>query len=288
MWNPFKKQEAAPQDNPVVEAATLIEGTPRLMLLGSSRTFDQLPQNPELLAFLQVTRRDLAQGDWRPLWRALLSCELWVPVFDADLEGGDDRKVDAMVFQQETALYAFTDAERARIFFKDAMPVQGDTLNVALVDGQTLCDMAAHFEVERMVINPNFEDEWELLPLAFRVLARGVVPGGIGSDAPADVLPTKPIGGMPPHEPTQALRAVLAQHSASAAYWFINYREAEGEMHYAIGVDCAAEQWAGLGSQLASAWTASAPFPSPLFVFPLGDDAGQCAFIRQSCNPIYP
>lgn len=291
MWNPFKKQEAAPQDNPVVEAATLLEGAPRLMLLGSSRTFDELPQNDELLAAMTTTPRT-PTSDYEALWNTLLDGELWVPVLDAELESAEERGVNAMIFRQETAFYAFTDAERLRAFFKDAMPVQSDTLNVALVDGRTVCDMAAKFEVQTLLVNPNFVEEWELPPLLFRILARNIVPGRLGAPIPhGEANFMLPVAGLPPEPALSALREVLRQNNARAAFWLINFWERPddyAEMRYALAVDCEAEQFLSLESQLARAWNSAAPFPTALLTLPLHELGELQAFVRERCAPLFP
>lgn len=291
MWNPFKKQEAAPQDNPVVQAVTLLEGTPRLMLLGSSRTFDELPQNEELLAALTTTPRT-PTSNYEALWNTLLDGELWVPVFDADLESAENRAVNAMVFQQDTAFYAFTDAERLRAFFKDAMPVQSDTLNVALVDGRTICDMAAKFDVQTLFVNPNFAEEWELPPLVFRILARNIVPGSLGAPIPhGEANFMLPIAGLPPEPALGALREVLRQNNARAAFWLINFWEQPSgyaEMRYSLAVDCEAEQFLDLESQLALTWSRAAPFPAALLSLPLRELGELQPFVRERCAPLFP
>ena len=287
--NPFKKPA---QDNPIVSAATLIEGTPRLMLLGSSRTHDQLPQNDELEAAMQTLRR-AAQIDHGAMWRALLRASLWVPVFDADLESAEGRRVHAMVFREETAFYAFTSPEHIRIAFRGSLPVEGDTLSVALVSGQTACDMAANFGVEKLLVNPNSPDEMTLPPLAFRVLARNFVPANPDSPIPhGEAQVMRPVVGLPPEPALGALRDVLKRHNALAAYWLLNFWEQPddyAQLFYALAVDCDTEHFLELHLQLVQAWRSAAPFPTALLPLPLRAlDEGLQTFARERCDQLFP
>lgn len=275
-WNPLKKKAESTPNNPVVDAALYISGEPNLVVLGCARAPDQLPSNDELVALLSESNNDT-----HTLRRLFLQCDLWVPVYSAGMENAEQREVLAMVFENESALFAFTDADSVRAFFKGNLPVEGDELNVALVDGRMLCDMATKFDVARLVINPRFDDEWEIAPILFRVLARPLLPSKRDAVPDEEPSPLKPISGAPPEKVAHALAQAAKNGGAADAFWFDAWYEIAGEMRYAVGVDCDDSDWNVLESALSNAWDESSNLQTPLYVLRLqSDDDGKSDFVR--------
>lgn len=120
-----------------------------------------------------------------------------------------------------------------------------------------VCDMAAKFEVQTLLVHLHFVEAWELPPLLFRVLARNFVPGHFGAPIPdGDANFMLPVAGLPPEPSLGALREVLRQNNTEAAFWLLNFWERPGdypEMRYVLAVGCGAEHFLALESQLARA-----------------------------------
>lgn len=245
---------------------------------------DAPSDNTELIALIHTMKLDTLMGDMRPMHRAILSAHLLLPLHEPPHDG----RLRYITFNDDSTLCAFTDAAHWRAFCGDApnLPAQ---LAVAPLSGALLCDMAMQGDLALLAINPGSPEHYAMPPHVFRVLAHGYVPSSVSDETlhSPQIAVARPLSGLPTDVELQAWRAVLAQYGATAAFWFNVLLDDVKELRYAIGVECAPEQFETVQSQLTQAWFGKWPVNTPLWVQHLNDDATSQA-IRQGGVPIYP
>ncbi|MBV9865998.1 MAG: SseB family protein [Abitibacteriaceae bacterium] len=241
-------------------------------------------ENAELVALIHDMKLDTLMGDMRPMHRAILTSPLLLPLHEPPHDG----RLRYITFNDDSTMCVFTDEAHLRAFCADManLPAQ---VAVVPVSGAMLCAMAMRGELALLAINPHSNEHYAMPPHVFRVLAHDYVPSSVADSEirSQQMVVARPLSGLPSQEELQAWHVVLAQNGATAAFWFNLLLEDVQELRYAIGVECAPEQFETLQSKLVQAWFGKWPVNTPLWVQHLSlDEVSQG--IRQGGTPIYP
>ena len=273
MFNPFKKSPpAAPAPPPNMAS---------------------MPDNSQLVALIQAMKLDTMMGDMRPMHRAIMAAEFLVPLHEPPIQTPQGTRVrymtfDNAVFGPDSTLALFTDVERLREFFGPNSSV-GSGVHLGFWDGKTACENAMNAEMPHLAINPLSDAHYAMPPYVYRALAFGYVPSSVADEGiqSPQIAIARPMSGMPSQPELEAWRAVLNQHSATAAFWFNVLLDDVMELRYGIGVECAPSAFEAIQSALIGAWFGIWPVNTPLFVYQLSDDTESQA-IREGGAPIFP
>ncbi len=243
-WNPFKKQQPAPQLQP--ETDTGVAG---------------------LLSEIVRVRDNTLGQDLRPMQRLIRDTTFLLPLHEAPIQTPEGTKLRYMTFEEDEVLCAFTDTARMRDFFRN-YPAPG--LEVSYQSGKRVCEIAQNADLRKIILNPNADILFALHPMVYRTIAHGMVMGHICDERlPAgEIIFAKSLVGMPGMDALDAFRVTLKQFGATEAFWGSLLLPPD-EMRFCIGVSAPAKAFETLPEQLVQAWIGRWPLPTPLYVFAL-------------------
>lgn len=221
----------------------------------------------DLLREIVRVRDDTLGGDHRPMLRLIRDTTFLLPLHEPPSQSENGPVLRAMTFEDDSALCAFSDAERMRGFFGGHPATE---VPVSYQTGKTLGEMAQSTDRSKVIINPNADVSFALPPLVFGALAHGLVIGHISDEAlpQGELAFGRSVAGMPPMDALDAFRVVLKQFGASQAWWAALFLPPD-EMRFCLGVAAAPNAFETLPDQLVQAWIGRWPLPTPLYVFPL-------------------
>lgn len=236
----------------------------------------ETPTNGALLDAIRDARAGTAMHDLRPLHRAVIAAELWVPLHEPPEVTSQGTRLRYLTVEDDTVLCVFTGQEPWDDFFQS----YDRPLTTHVASGREVCRMAASAGLSRIILNPNAPLLYAMHPPVFRTLAGGVVPAGVSQSFPGSA------GGasraafvaaiLPSADALSALTLALSKSrfhpgGATEATWF-GALTPDDETFFGLAVACSPERFREVEAALTEAWIAHWPVPTPLWVFPLGDD----------------
>ncbi|BCM89280.1 hypothetical protein IAD21_01125 [Abditibacteriota bacterium] len=249
-WNPFKKQQ-----------------TPSLT------PHESVEEKRDLLSEIVYVRDDTLGQDLRPMQRLIRDTTFLLPLHEPPIQSEEGTRLRYITLEDDEVMCAFTDEQRMRDFFRDYPSKQ---LAVSYQTGKTLCQMAEHGELRKLILNPNSDILFALPPMVYRTIAHGFVMGHICDEK----LPEGPtamgrcVAGMPGMDALDTFRQTLRQFGATEAWWASLFLPPD-EMRFCLGVGAPQRAFETLPDQLVQNWIGRWPLPTPLYVYPLDATAPQ-------------
>ena len=244
-WNPFKKQSAPAASDVGAESET-----------------------GDLLSEIVRVRDDTLGEDLRPLQRLIRDSTFLLPLHEPPVQSEEGTVLRYLTFEENDVLCAFSDAERMKDFLRDSS--QKGQMAVSYQSGKSLCQMAEHDEVRKIVLNPNSDVTFVLAPMVFRTIAHGFVMGHSSDEVlgPGQLAIGRSVAGMPGMDALDAFRVTLGQFGSTEAWWGALFLPPD-EMRFCIGVAAPERAFETLPDQMVQSWIGRWPMPTPLYVFPL-------------------